>query len=485
MALVLGLAIPAAASAAGQAGAAPEASDPWLELIVVTGAAPVSAQSFELDPKVPRQPIPASDGADYLNTIPGFNAIRSGGSNGDPVLRGLSGSRLNLQVGDGALVGACPARMDNAMSYVSPQTWDRVTVVRAADGALGPVGITGTVRFERDPPRFDEPGWQLEGSLVGGSRDRFDQVIDAAAGNRHGYARLSANHGEAADYRDGNGHLVPSRWRKWNTDLALGWTPDANTVIELNAGTGDGEARYAGRGMDGSQFKRHSSGLRLQRTNPGSTLAQVEAALFHHHVDHVMDNSSLRRPDPHGPMPMAMVHAVDQRSTGGRAALTWAWTNLELIAGIDQQDSRHRDRGGTGIDAHLGQPWTPDALFSQYGVFAEASLEGDGPGRWVAGGRLDRVRVRDLRDRRDHDHGHGHGHMPQPAGHRRAKACLPDSCATNTRPSSGRWASTSASGTPRACPTTGSCSRPAKARTAASTPSLACARSAARRSTWA
>ena len=414
LALALAVCLAGLASAAPADEQAPDAGAPWLEVIVVTGAAPVSAQSFELDPKLPRQPIPASDGADYLKTIPGFNAIRSGGSNGDPVLRGLSGSRLNLQVGDGALVGACPARMDNAMSYVSPQTWDRVTVVKGPQTVLwGPVGIAGTVRFERDPPQFDAPGWELEGSLVGGSRDRFDQVVDAAAGTARGYARLSANRGEAADYRDGNGDLVPSHWRKWNTDLALGWTPGANTVIELSAGTGDGQARYAGRGMDGSQFERHSTGLRLRHSNAGSTLAQVEAALFHHHVDHVMDNYSLRRPDPHGPMPMAMVHVVDQRSTGGRAARTWSWARLELVTGIDQQDSRHRERGGAGINAHLGQPWTPDALFSQYGVFAEASLEGDGPGRWVAGARSDRVRVRDLRS--------GSGHMPNAsAGQRRA-----------------------------------------------------------------
>lgn len=48
------------------------------------------------DPKAPRQPLPASDGADYLKTIPGFTSIRSGGTNGDPVLRGMFGSRLNV-----------------------------------------------------------------------------------------------------------------------------------------------------------------------------------------------------------------------------------------------------------------------------------------------------------------------------------------------------------------------------------------------------
>src|SRR5690606_13046774 len=59
------------------------------DALVVTAAAPVSALTWETSPKLPRQPVPASDGADYLKTIPGFSAVRNGGSNGDPVLRGM------------------------------------------------------------------------------------------------------------------------------------------------------------------------------------------------------------------------------------------------------------------------------------------------------------------------------------------------------------------------------------------------------------
>src|SRR5690606_12486646 len=79
------------------------------DAMVVTAAAPVSALTWETSPKLPRQPVPASDGADYLKTIPGFSAIRNGGSNGDPVLRGMFGSRLNLLTNDGAMPGACPS----------------------------------------------------------------------------------------------------------------------------------------------------------------------------------------------------------------------------------------------------------------------------------------------------------------------------------------------------------------------------------------
>lgn len=385
-----------------------------LDMVVVTAAAPQSPLTFELDPKLPRQPVPASDGADYLRTIPGFNALRSGGTNGDPVLRGQSGSRLNLQVGNGVLHGACPARMDNAMSYVSPETYDRVVVVKGPQTVLwGTVGSAGTVRFERDPPRFDSAGLRVDASVLAGSHGRNDQVLDVSAGAATGYARFSGNHARADDYRDGNGRDVPSRWMKWNADAEFGWTPNADTLLALALGSGDGEARYAGRGMDGTQFRRDSASLRWRQRRPGEHLADIDLRLFAHDVDHVMDNYGLRQPDPHGAMPMPMVAAVDRRSSGGRLATTWEAGNLQLIAGIDQQDSRHRGRGGMGIGAHHGQPWIADARFSQYGAFAEATWDAGASSRWVGGLRADRVRVRDLRA--------GSMHMPNPtAGLRRA-----------------------------------------------------------------
>lgn len=46
-----------------------------LDRVVVIGMQ-TQPLTFETDPKLPRQPVPASDGADYLKTIPGFTADR-------------------------------------------------------------------------------------------------------------------------------------------------------------------------------------------------------------------------------------------------------------------------------------------------------------------------------------------------------------------------------------------------------------------------
>lgn len=369
-----------------------------LDELVVLGVAPSTAVSFVTDPRLPRQPVPASDGADYLKTVPGFAVLRSGGTNGDPVLRGMFGSRINLLTSDGAMSGACPARMDNALSYISPETFDRLTVIKGPQTVLWGGGASaGTVRFEREIPYFDRPGVRLQGSALAGSHDRNDQVLDTTAGDPTGYARLSANRSEAGDYRDGGGERVPSAWKKWNADAALGWTPDADTVLEASAGTGDAQARYAGRGMDGARFKRTQYGLRYERRNIDGALDTLVANLYSTHVDHVMDNYSLRDPDPSGTMPMPMASNVATRTTGGRAAATWQTDRMEITAGVDHRDGRHSRRSAAGRGTYRNLPWTVDARSRNTGVFAESTWRAGEQRRMVGGLRVDRAEASDLR----------------------------------------------------------------------------------------
>ncbi len=369
-----------------------------LDTLVVTSAAPSSPLNWVTDPRLPRQPVPASDGADYLKTVPGFSAIRNGGTNGDPVLRGLSGSRLNILSNDGSLIGACPSRMDNPLSYIAPETYDRLTVIKGPQSVRWGAGASaGTVRFERDMPRFDAPGMQLQASALGGSSNRNDQMLDASFGSSPGYVRVNGNRSESGDYRDGNGEVVPSRWRKWNADAAIGWTPDPDTVLELNAGTGDALARYAGRGMDGAAFKRSSYGLRFERGNLPGAWDKLQANLYYNDADHVMDNYTLRTPNPHGSMPMPMASNMERRTTGGRVASEWRWQDVAVVAGVDAQDSRHRKRNGMGRGTFRQMPWTRDAELRNHGAFAELTFGEDTPRRWVSGLRMDRAQAKDLR----------------------------------------------------------------------------------------
>ncbi|KRC80561.1 TonB-dependent receptor [Achromobacter sp. Root83] len=370
-----------------------------LDPVVIVGVAPSAPLTFTTDPKLPRQPLPASDGTDYLKTIPGFSAIRNGGTNGDPVLRGMFGSRLNILTNGTSMPGACPARMDAPSSYISPENFDELTVIKGPQTVLwGPGASAGTIRFDRDTPRFTGDGVRFDGSLVGGSFGRNDQTADLTVGNEKVYTRVTANHSHSQDYKDGNGDTVPSRWDKWNADVTLGFTPDADTLYELTAGTGDGEARYAGRSMDGSRFKRESFGVRFEKRNIGTVLNKVQAQLYYNYADHVMDNYTLRAPDPMSAMPMAMAADVDRATWGGRFASTWDLSqDVSLDAGLDFQQSRHRSRSGTDSMPYRSQAWVKDADFSNTGLFGEITWRAAPDSRVIGGARVDWSSAKDFR----------------------------------------------------------------------------------------
>ncbi|WP_178126571.1 TonB-dependent copper receptor [Pseudomonas sp. FSL R10-0399] len=368
--------------------------------LVITAIAPSSPLTIVTNPKDPRQPVPASDGGDYLKTIPGFALIRNGGTNGEPILRGMFGSRLNILTNGGQMIGACPGRMDTPTSYIAPETYDKLTVIKGPQSVQwGPGSSAGTVLFEREPEHFGELGSRINASVLAGSNGRFDKTLDAAVGGTQGYLRVVGNTAHSDDYKDGDGHTVPSRYDKWNGDVALGWTPDADTLLELTAGKGDGEARSAGRGMDGSQYKRESLGLRFEKSNIGDVLDKLEAQVYYNYADHVMDNYTLRTPSGTGMMAGPMGVNVDRRTLGARIKATWRWADVQLISGIDAQTNEHRTRSGMGIDTYKEQSWTKDADFHNYGAFAELTWYAAERDRVITGARLDRASAKDFRAR--------------------------------------------------------------------------------------
>lgn len=351
------------------------------------------------DPKTPRQPLPASDGADYLKTIPGFASIRNGGTNGDPVLRGMFGSRLNILANGAPTLGACPGRMDAPTSYIAPESYDKVTVLKVPQTVLyGPGASAGTVLFERVTPRFDKPGIRFEGSVVGGAFGRNDQNADVTAGTPDFYGRVIANHAHAQDYEDGNGRTVPSQWDKWNADAELGWTPDEHTRVALTAGTGDGYARYASRGMDGAHFRRESFGLSVDKQHIGDVLDRIEARVYYNDADHVMDNYTLRRPDPASHMPMRMASDVRRRTLGARTAATFRFGDgFRFVAGADAQSNRIDSRQGMGRTNYADRPWNAQTTMWSAGLFGELTWYASEASRVIGGARVDYAGARDKR----------------------------------------------------------------------------------------
>lgn len=391
IACAVALALPALAAAEDQ-------KTTTLAEVIVTAPRMDEPLTVVTDPKAPRQPVPAHDGADYLKSIPGFSVIRKGGTDGDPVLRGMAGSRLNILLDGEQILGGCDMRMDPPTAYVFPEAYDRITVIKGPQSVLhGPGASAGTVLFERDIRRFDPAGWKLHGSLLAGSFGRHDEVLDVRGGTPSFYAQAAGTNSRSDDYEDGNGRAVHSQYRRWSANAAVGWTPDASTRLEISGAASDGEAAYADRSMDGVKFDRNNYGLKFVKQNLSALVEKVEAQVYHNYIDHVMDNFSLRDKPASA---MYMVHNPDRKTTGGRVLLDLApGESTKLTLGADTQYNVHTLRTASSM---MTEPdiedveRREDAYFRNTGLFSELT-QSLGSSRVIAGLRADRWEAQDKR----------------------------------------------------------------------------------------
>lgn len=362
-----------------------------LEEVVVTAPMMLEPLVVTTDPKAPRQPVPAHDGADYLKTIPGFSVIRKGGTDGDPVLRGMAGSRLNILLDGEQILGGCGNRMDPPTAYVFPESYDKITVLKGPQTVLyGPGNSAGTVLFERTIKRFDQPGWKFNGSLAAGSFGRNDQVADIRAGTPDYYVQGTATRSDANDYQDGSGKAVHSAFTRWSTSGAIGWTPDNDTRLELTGTHSDGQAAYADRTMDGVKFARDNVGLKFEKNRISPLVEKVEAQAFYNYVDHVMDNYTLRSQSG-----MKMVSNPDRETVGGRAAVGLRLAEAtKATLGVDYQANKHTLRSTIN---YANMPRVEDANFRNYGLFGELTHYLGERDKLIAGLRTDNWNAQDKR----------------------------------------------------------------------------------------
>lgn len=373
------------------ASSLPVLADSQLDPVVVTAPAMNEVLTVVTDPKAPRQPVPAHDGADLLKSIPGFAVIRKGGTDGDPLFRGMAASRLSILLDGETILGGCGNRMDPPTAYVFPEEYDSVTILKGPQSVKHASGSSaGTVMFERAKPDFSTNPLQGYVSLLGGSFGRNDQVAQILAGGEKGYIRLSGTRSDADNYQDGDGNEVHSAYTRWSTSAQLGWTPDADTTLELSAAKSDGEAAYGDRGMDGTAFDRTNIGLSYERNNLSPIVAQVKARIYHNYVDHVMDNYSLRvQPG------MKMLNNPDRETQGATASTELNLSDrLTLELGAEHQRNEHSLRKDPDYQSKSRDE---DMRFTSNALFAEATQQLDDGDSLHAGLRVTRDEAEDLR----------------------------------------------------------------------------------------
>lgn len=370
-----------------------------LDEVVVTAPRMEEPLVIETDPHNPRMPVPPNDGAGYLKSIPGFTVSRQAGVDGEPFLRGQGGSRLNVLLNDTPLLGGCPGRMDPPTAYIFPDAFDKLTVLKGPQSVVHGGTTLGTVMMERDTKRFNAPSVRGFGSALYGSFDRNDEVLDAAAGDQPGYIRVIGTHSSSGDYRDGNGNAVHSKYERKSGSAMLGWTPDANTTLELSADRSEAEAAYAAKMMDGKQFDREGVNLRFTKTELSPLVAKVQATTYVNYIDHIMDTYSLRRLV----LPMmgstAVATQVDHLMAGGKALVELTpTTSTKVTLGVDYNHDEHTRRSQTRSDYVAGigletKDRRRDMTFDTIAAFGEVTQDLSEVNRVIGGYRLTQVQA--------------------------------------------------------------------------------------------
>jgi len=173
--------------------------------------------------------FPATDGGEYLQSVPGVSGSRMGSHGVDPSIRGQDASQLNI-IDDGIFVhGGCPNRMDPASSYLSIEGNDEIIVEKGYTSVKhGAGGSGGTVRTKRNAPTFEE-GKSTNLSISGGV-DSNGMARDLSLkgsfdlGNDN-YIRGNIDKSTANKYEDGNGKKVRSGFNKHGGRIDVGFTP--------------------------------------------------------------------------------------------------------------------------------------------------------------------------------------------------------------------------------------------------------------------
>ena len=362
--------------------------------VTVTGTQQEKANRVTFNPKAALQPLPAGDGADLLQSVPNMSIIRKGGSSGDPLFRGLGGSRLSVNADDQFIYGGCGMRMDPPTAYIHPNSFDKVVVTKGPQTVTQGMGlVSGSVQFIRKDPDFTEKPYNINATLTAGSNDRLDGSLEAEFGGKYGYVRTNISHNKADDYKDGDGNRIHSNFKRDSQMLQLGVTPTENTTIAGTYERSRAKVAYADRMMDGSKFDRDAWNIRFTQRNLTPWFSELELRYGKSEIDHVMDTYSLRTIYNPAGKQIKNANNPKRNTDTGRLKATFDWDKLNLQTGLDYLDDVHVARHERGGDGYSHKPYMPNQSFKQWGIFTEASWQQTDNQRWVAGLRHDQVKA--------------------------------------------------------------------------------------------
>ena len=348
----------------------------------------------------------AQDLAQALRTHAGVTALRRGAINLDPSVRGLYAEQIGVFVDGTRTFAAGPARMDSALSHVSPHALQSLRVVRGPYALTWGAGTLSAIQAETFKPAFGGDRFRLGGRAGynhggnGGAHDGFAGLYGSSDRVRFAFQH---NTRLGSDYTDGNGDTVQGDYESFDTRWDFGVRLGGRTLVEYSGGfQQQNDIDYPGRLLDATFFETQSHAVEFSHAPATGIVTEVAGRAYTNLKDHLMNNdgkpTALRNEQRTPSFPIRVDLPASSDTAGGRFHAALQTGPLRYKVGFDAYRVRQSavqtiaDRE-TGDVHHHRHPVWPDATLTNAGGYAQVLAD---RGRSTVGAtvRVDREQAR-------------------------------------------------------------------------------------------
>ncbi|MCH8557207.1 MAG: TonB-dependent receptor [Balneolia bacterium] len=235
------------------------------------------------------------DSGSFLREADNVSGVRRGGFGIDPVVRGQSGSRLNIRLdGLSTTAAACPNRMDPPTSHIRLSDIERVEIHHGPHALQFGPAFGGTVDFIKHKQQPSEH-FRVQGDVRAGfESNTSNRITDARLllGSTRYDILLSGGLSGTGSYTAGNGESVAAGFQSADYGAEARFRPDADH--EFSIGWSQSfvrDADFPALPMDMAidDTYKFNAGYSWEPEQPG-TVSSLSLNAYHTLVDHEMNN---------------------------------------------------------------------------------------------------------------------------------------------------------------------------------------------------
>lgn len=323
---------------------------------------------------------PIRDLGDFLRTIPNISAVRKGGANLDPVIRGFKFDQLNIQLDNGqTMEGGCPNRMDPTSAHIEASDIEAIEVLKGPFALRYGPTMGGVVNLLTINPRpFESFQIHVKGNI--GYESNWNgqrQHLTVLGGGQKVFFAWTGNNANYGNYADGDGNMVQSTFRNMGYTGKLGFAPVKNHIITLTYSELYGrDVAFRALSMDARTDNTRLYSLDYKGKDISKTINTIVFKGYYSFIDHTMDNNER----PIGDTVSAIANIIAKK-LGYRFEVGLNVAKGHLFVGsdyysIDKDSKRNKYMigqlpTGTGmIPLKVESLWNK-AIISNLGFFAE------------------------------------------------------------------------------------------------------------------